>query len=275
MALAKNLNKRPVKKQKWQIPKFNKKWIWLAVFLALALGVYGIINLTRIAPLSSEKKEVKFETGDRPLPQKIALWVTADGGLYMRANPESKAKIMILIPRGTELSAEETQGEWYKVTYMNKNGWVNRSYVTTTAPAEEPTKEYKTLVEKSAGFSIRYPKDWMYLNYGEEKTSASIAYFAFGTDLPQKFEPSALPSVILRITAKAKAAVEGEYKALGATEKALSVSNLPAKKFSYTSGSGVQMSACVIEKGSKIYILEETGGYETELDLMLKTLILN
>lgn len=275
MALAKNLNKKPISRKKFAWPSLNKKGVYAVVFLAVLLGVYGVVSLARVIPTASEKKEIKFETGDQPLPQKISLWVTAEGGLYMRANPEPKSKIVILIPAGTQLSAEDSEGEWYKVSYMNKTGWVNKGYVTTTPPAEEPTKDYKSLVDKASGFSLRYPKDWVYQNYSENKATSSTAYYAFGAQLPAALDPATLPPVVVRISSKSKTAVDAEFRALKALSVTTNISNLSGTKYSYTSSSGTQMTAYVVGKGTVTYILEETGGFENELNLIIKTFVLN
>jgi hypothetical protein len=274
MALAKNLQKKKYGK-KIKLSKLNAKAIWLLVFVAVLLGVYGLINLSRIAPSTSQKAEIKLETGDRPLPQKVQLWVTADGGLNMRAEPQPKAKIVILIPSGTQLEAEETEGDWYKVSFMNKTGWVNKGYVTTQPPAEDPAKDYKTLIEKDQGFSLRYPKDWVYQNYGANPATSSRAYYAFGAQLGPQLDPVNLPPIILRISEKEKNVIDGQYVALGGVPEEASVSNLAATKYTYNSSSGVQMTAYIVAKGAVTYIIEETGGYFTELELIVKNLTLN
>jgi hypothetical protein len=273
MALAKNLQRKRGRGT-FKLPKLSKKFIWPILFLTLLLGGYGLVNLMKVVPSSKEKSEIKLETGDRPLPQKKKLWVVAEGGLYLRAEANAKAKILILIPNRTTLEAEETQGEWYRVSYMNKTGWVNRGFVTTEAPAEDPAKDYKTLIEKGSGFSIRYPKDWVYQNYGENPASGAIAFFAFGPQLPPQLDPNNLPPIILRISSKEFGVILAQYKSLGAVEEDASVSGLAAKKFIYNASTGVQMTAYVVAKGGSVYILEETGGYSDELELMVKDLTL-
>lgn len=273
MPLARNLNKHSAKK--FKLPKINKKLIWLIAFAATGLGVYGVINLTRIAPWESKKMEVKYETGDRPLPQKIKLWVMADGGLYMREKAEPKGKILILIPNNTALEADESQNGWYKVSFMNKTGWVKEGFVTTQAPAEDPTKNYQTLVAKESGFSLRYPKDWVVQNYGANPASSSVAYYAFGAQLPAALDPVSLPPIILRVSSQSKEETEKNFTAMGATAEAASVSNLPGTKFTYNSSAGTQMTAYVVGRGATAVVIEETGGYADELSLIIKTITFN
>lgn len=277
MALAKNL--RPQKKFKAKLkikfPKLTKSTIIVLSILALGIGIYGVLNLSRLAPAKDDKMEIKFETGDRPLPQEIPIWITADGGLFMRKEPNSKAEILSTIPNGTKLSALETQGDWYKVSYMNKSGWVNKSYVTTQAPAESPTKGWNTFTNKAFSYSITYPTGWVAQDYGANPATSSQSYVGFGPQLAPQLNPSLLPPVIIRITSDSKEKVEKQYKsAQNSVSEAATVSGLAGTKFTYNASSGTQMTAYVVAKGAQTFILEETGGYADELGKMIGSLTL-
>lgn len=272
MALARNLRK---KKFSFRLPKLSKKiWIFL-IFLTLGIGAYGLINLIRLAPASTEKKELKFETGDRPLPQTISLWVNADGGLFMRETAEPKGKILIVIPNGTQLTAEETKENWFKVTYMNKTGWVNKTYVTTQAPAEDPTKAWNSFANKNFGYSLRYPKEWVAQDYGANPATGSESYVAFGPQLAPAMDPTQLAPVIVRVTAQPKEQAEAAFKsAQNSVAEPQTISGLAATKYTYNASSGVQMTALVLQKGTKTYIFEESGGYSDDLLKIIATITL-
>lgn len=235
-------------------------------------GIYGWWNLTR-ATRNDKKMTIKYDTGDKPLPQQVNLWVSADGGLFMRASADAKSKIVIIIPNGTQLTAIKTEGDWYQVSYMNKTGWVNKAYVTTQAPAQDPTKDWKTFQNSANSYSVRYPTDWVVQDYGANPASNSASYVAFGTQLPASLDPNNLPPVIVRIVNGGADAVAGPYKsASGSTATATTISGLPGTVYTYTASSGVQMTAYVVAKGAQTYVIEETGGYADQLQKMVSSL---
>lgn len=274
MALAKRLNRRRNKIPKLKI---NKKWALVGVgVIGLLIAVYGVLNLSRIAPVKKGKQEIKFETGDRPLPQKISLWVTADGGLFLRETSDSKGKILIVIPINTQLTAEETKDDWYKVTYMGKTGWVNKNYVTTQAPAEDPTKNWKSYQNKAALYSVRYPVDWVVQDYGANPASDSASYVGFGPQLSPTLNPASVPPVVIRVSNKTLEANEASYKSMsGFTQEAATIASLPGKKYIFNSGAGVQMTVFVVSKGAQTYIFEESGGYADELTKIVASAVLS
>lgn len=272
MALARNIKTR---RTRIKLPKLKRKALLSIVVIAVLLGAYGVLSLSRIMPKVGDKKEIKYETGDQPLPQTTTLWVTADGGLRMRANPDAKAALVSLIPNGTQLTATEIQGDWYKVTYQDKEGWVNKGYVTTQAPAEDPTKNWKVFTNKSFGYSLRYPAEWVAQDYGANPASGSQSYVGFGLQLAPSLDPSLLPPVIVRITGDSQSSVENHYKAASnSIAEAVTVSGLAGTKYIYNAATGVQMTAYVIPKSAQVVIIEESGGYSDELLKIIGTLTL-
>lgn len=268
MALARNLKRKS--KAKFKLPKLKKKGVIILVVVAILFGAYGVLSLSRLSPKAEDKKDITFETGDKPLPAKTQLWVTAEGGLNMRENPDTKSKILILIPFGTKLESDEIKDDWYKVTYMDKAGWVNKKYVTTVAPAQNPTGDWKSFQNKSFGYSVRYPKDWVVQDYGANPATNSQSYVGFGPQLAPQLNPSAMPPVILRVMQTSKEQAEASYKtASGAVAEPATVSGLAATKYTFTSSSGAQMTAFIVPKGALVYIIEETGGYTDELGKMI------
>lgn len=276
MALARNLRpKRFDFKARFKLPKWKKPvWIGLLV-LAILIGTFGVIYLIRIVPNENDKKSITLETGDRPLPQTISLWVTADGGLVMREGADKGAKQLLLIPNGTKLEATETKGDWYKVTYMDKTGWVNKGYVTTALPVEDPIKNWNTFANKNFGYTLRYPKEWVAQDYGANPATNSQSYVGLGPQLAAALDPSLLPPVIIRVTAQTKEQSEATYKtAANSIPEAVTVSGLPGTKYTFNASSGTQMTAYVIARGAVTIVIEETGGYSDELTKIISSLIL-
>lgn len=58
--------------------------------------------------------------------------VTASGGLNLRDTPSISGKLLLTIPQGASIDILGTQGQWYKTSYQNKNGWVSAAYVEVT-----------------------------------------------------------------------------------------------------------------------------------------------
>jgi uncharacterized protein YgiM (DUF1202 family) len=275
MALARNLNKRnryrkPNKKKLFG----NKKQyiIYGAVIFAVLLGAYGIVNLVNYVP-TGEKQEIVYETGDRPLPQTIKIWVVADGGLNLREKADPKSSILILVPDGTELEALETKDDWYRVVYMNKEGWIHKDYTTIQAPAESPTKGWKTYKNDAYKYTLQHPSDWVAVDYGKNEASGSLSYVGLGLQLPEKLDPTKLPPIIVRVTPQSKEEVSAVYsKKSNVESKKATISGVEGTKYTYMTSSGTQVTSYVVTKGSNTFILEESGGYEQELALVVGSL---
>ncbi len=56
--------------------------------------------------------------------------VTANGHVYMRKGPSTKDAIIVVLQPDSELKVQGTSGDWYKVTYGNKRGYVRQDVVT-------------------------------------------------------------------------------------------------------------------------------------------------
>lgn len=268
MALARNLKKNT--RRKIEHKKSRKYIVFGALFIAIAVGAYGIVNIIQLTPDSNDKKEINYETGDRPLPQIVKLWVVAEGGLYLREDADSESAILKLIPDGTELEALETKDDWYKVKYMDKEGWVHKDYTTTKPPEESPTKGWNSYKNDSFKYTLQYPEDWVAVDYGKNDASNSESYVGLGLQLPSTLDPAKLPPIIIRVTNNTKAEVTAIYsKKTDVVSKKTTISGVEGTKYTYTSSSGTQITTFVVTKGSNTFILEESGGYSNELSLVV------
>ncbi len=274
MALARNLEpNRPVRirGQKKKI-NYKKTALYLALGLAVLLGIYGIFNLSRLAPAEEDKKDVVFSTGDKPLPEEIRLVVNASGGLNMRAEPDVESEILKTIPNGTELVAKELSGDWYKVTYESKSGWVHRDYVRVVEEERSlDTRDgWKTYQSPNHGFSVSYPKDWVSLSYGANRAANLLDYVAFGPQLSDELDPTRLPPVVVKVTDDTKKAVSDVYnKKTDVSSTSAKIAGIDGSRYVYRADSGVQMTAYIVSKTNRTYILEESGGYTDELKGMV------
>jgi hypothetical protein len=268
MVLATNLNK-PVKKQTF-FQNIRKNWVLYLAIVSIILGGYGVLNLTRVVAPVDKKGEIKYSTGDQPLPEKIQIWVTAKDGLYLREKAAPKSKILILIPSGTQLEATKLTDGWYQVQYKGRSGWVNKSYVTTEAPATDPTADWNNFSNSSLGLTLRYPKDWSQADYGTSVVGSTSA-FGFGPNVALKYSVVSPPPVIFRVSGVGKAKEELAYKSKSGVTEAATISGVAGSKITYQS-SGVQMTAFVFQKGSSTYVIEESGGYLDILSSIVKSI---
>ena len=60
---------------------------------------------------------------------KVYVNTNNQGTLNLRAKPSLSSSILAQIPYKTELETEETSGEWSKVTYEGKTGYVMNKYL--------------------------------------------------------------------------------------------------------------------------------------------------
>ena len=48
----------------------------------------------------------------------------------LRANPNTSAKILTQLDKGTKVSVVGSEGDWYKVSYSDNTGWINDNYIS-------------------------------------------------------------------------------------------------------------------------------------------------
>jgi len=84
--------------------------------------------------------------------ESTVLYVEATDGLRLRKEPSTSAEILAIMPFGSKLVTIETNGEWTKVTYDEKTGWVMTTYTTKNNPLIFKNTDY--------GFEITFPETW-------------------------------------------------------------------------------------------------------------------
>lgn len=276
MVLARNLkpNRIPKIKSKNSGKRDLKKTaLYLIFFVIIIFSGYGILNLFRLAPKEEDKKELVLDTGDRPLPEEIKIWIDSPGGLNMRSEPNLESEVLKIIPNGTELVALELSGDWYKIEYDGKNGWVHKDYVKNFKDQErdiavnEPWKKYQNT---AFSYLVSYPTDWVVRDYGSNEAANLLSYVAFGLQLSNSLDTQNLPPVVIKVTTDNKDTVDGIYKKkTDSKSEQVKISDLSANKYIFTASSGVQMTAYVFTAKSRTFIMEESGGYGDELFRMV------
>jgi len=142
-----------------------KKKTWLIVLLTvlatllIAGGAYvAWQSYTADKELKAEEKienpvVEKTETPvTTPTTTEKSVYTTAPEGLNLRKEPKADAEVLAIIPIGTKLVVLETSGDWVKVEYDSKLGWVAKLYTSETNPLAYQNTTY--------GFGLTFPSTW-------------------------------------------------------------------------------------------------------------------
>ena len=90
-----------------------------------------------------------------PAQGSVKVNLGANEVLNLRSGPSTKNSKIASIPGGTVLNVEETSGDWYKVTYNGKTGYVSASYVVSaTQAAVAPMAAAPVSYDSSFGSSV-------------------------------------------------------------------------------------------------------------------------
>ena len=68
------------------------------------------------------------------------MYVNSGNGLNLRERPGTNHKTIANIPNGARLDVISTQGDWVKVKYDGKEGYVSRQYVNENKPRSNSSK---------------------------------------------------------------------------------------------------------------------------------------
>lgn len=81
-------------------------------------------------------------------------WVeTEKGALNARSKANSKSTIVMKIPNGSEVETLETKGEWTRIQYKGKKGYVRSGFLTDEPPVREQEEEVEILVIQAGGYA--------------------------------------------------------------------------------------------------------------------------
>jgi uncharacterized protein YgiM (DUF1202 family) len=105
-----------------------------------------------------------------------SLYVNSEVGLNLRATPDTKAAILIIIPYGTKITVLEKQTGWVKTTYEGKTGWISADYTQATDPLVYKDTTY--------GFGLTFKASWAGYKFVEAKNSGSTTVKTYYVCLP-------------------------------------------------------------------------------------------
>lgn len=63
---------------------------------------------------------------------KVTVNTPNHGTVNLRENPTITSKVLAQIPYGTELEATTYNGDWAKITYKDKNGYIINKFLETS-----------------------------------------------------------------------------------------------------------------------------------------------
>jgi hypothetical protein len=275
------LSKNIYKRKKSLKPINRKKNIVLSVILGLALLSigYGIYKIESLKPPGDKKVTIKMQTGNQPLNQTTTIYINASGGLSLRKSPSSTSARLVVIPNDTKLTAASTLDGWYQVTYDGQTGWVSAEYTTTQAPtvATDPTAGWSTF--SGADYSVKYPLGWDYQNYGASQANNATSLVAFSDQTLPTTVPTGsqlIAPVTIEVSSEPVSTANSTYSTInGVVATSLTIAGVQATEYSYTSpSSDTQVTSIVFSAGGNTFIMNESGGYSTNLLQMASTLTL-
>lgn len=129
----------------------------------------------------------------------------AGEALNLRSGPSTQDTKLAAVPGGTVLAVEEQSGDWYKVTYNGKTGYVSASYVVpaTQAAAAQTTAAPAANYDSSFGSSV--------VALAKQYIGCPYSYGASG---PNAFDCSGFTSFIYKkMGVSIPRGASGQYKA--------------------------------------------------------------
>lgn len=276
--LSRNLKKKNYLSMKAKQTQAIKKFVLLVVIAIPA--TYGIMNLMRLTPKEAKKENLDVEMGDRPIEKTIKIVVKADGGLNMRKEPDVGSEKIGKIPDGTKLEAKKELNGWYNVDFDGKNGWISKEFTVLEEKAKpDESSDWLTFTSDAYGFSVKYPRDWSYKDYGMSQGGESLGFVAFSfSELPASI-PQGTPLFVpieVKLSTKSLDELKAPYEGMAQkTVSEVDISGIKGIKYVYADSSdSTEKTKIFFSYKGKSYMIAENGGYQEDLDKFLKTMVL-
>ncbi|MCB7135674.1 peptidoglycan DD-metalloendopeptidase family protein [Cellulosimicrobium marinum] len=170
--------------------------------LEVWLGTYGS-GATHTDPLPYLKaRGVNLSTGaswaaSRTVPSSCTYYATTR--VNFRASPSTGAAVLAVVPRAGKVTAKPgaSSGEWRKVTYGSRTGWIHGAYLSPTRPStaktsyvtatvlnlrSKPTTSSTVLAKLARGTAVTHAgtasKGWLKVKVGSRTGYVSTAYLS-------------------------------------------------------------------------------------------------
>ncbi|MBQ9299292.1 MAG: SH3 domain-containing protein [Clostridia bacterium] len=152
-------------------------------------------------------------------------WVQTPGGpLNMRKKQSANAAIIAAVPNHSRVEAEETAGEWTRITYQKKTGYVKT--------------EFLLMASAMAGKTV-YADAHAVITYAAPDAAAPILA-VFNTDDPIFVE---------RIAGDWAVIIQGEQRGYAAVEDFSAQRQTPAGALDFIPEAGVTVRECTLRRG--------------------------
>lgn len=149
--------------------------IILIVAAAVLGGIYYFMKYKKDTkqPETTTQETKTEESTEKPKTETREsgnyVYVNSETGLNLREEPNTSAKIIVIIPWGTKLPILEEKTGWYKTEYSGKQGWINKDYVQAKNPQIYENTEY--------GFSLTFPLTWGGYKLTKKTVDGVIVYY--------------------------------------------------------------------------------------------------
>lgn len=81
-------------------------------------------------------------------------WVeTEKGSLNVRSKANSKSTVVVKVPNGSKVDVLETKGEWTRIEYRDKRGYVRSGFLADEPPEGAQDEEGEVLVIQTGGYA--------------------------------------------------------------------------------------------------------------------------
>ena len=184
---------KPAKEPKSVKPKKSGKKDWVkyliigvVIALVAAAAVMGVIyyldqknNIEEVADTNQKAEvetDVALEEGETEEVAEKSLYISSEVGLNLRETPDTKAKVLIIIPYATKIVVLEEQTGWIKTIYDNKTGWVSTDYTQATSPLVYENETY--------GFGLTFKVNWAGYKFFEANNADSTTVKTYYVALP-------------------------------------------------------------------------------------------
>ena len=121
-------------------------------------------TVTETAPSFTDTEETVYVTGDQ---------------VNLRSGAGTNAQVVTKLSKGTALKRTGVGGDWSRVVYQEKEGYISSGYVSTTPPETSAPQSSET--STSAG-EVKLNASWKYAEYAKIHSGAAVLYRSEAAD---------------------------------------------------------------------------------------------
>lgn len=94
---------------------------------------------------------------DKPMQEKATVTATSGSTVNMRVSPSTSAKLVERVPVGSQVTILEDRGQWCKIAYGSKEGWMLSNYLDYDGSPDDTNNEseYQQAINQIAPLVIR------------------------------------------------------------------------------------------------------------------------